>query len=182
LGRTDRQELIDELQYWNNALKNCFEKQEIPSDESDRTVQELQARFNPKQCDATRENARLIHEALESSWNCVCSHAHRGNLNLDWHCEKPLAPAVFSLALSYWKASDEIMSKKDEHWHKVRVQVEEQDTQQDATATLQPAMANLTITPNRSPSPSKRAKFAQLFTPSKTKLPSKPSTLTPPGK
>lgn len=128
LEKGELKALLDELEEWNIGLKNCFEGLEIPSAESieDRTVQGLHARFDAKQCDVTRENARALHEALQSSWGCGCSTPHRGSLHLAWHTEKFLAPARFNLALSYMEAS---ASTSNEYWKQVEVTVEDDTSQ-----------------------------------------------------
>ena len=164
-GRNERQSLIDELQYWNNALKNCFERQEIPSDEGDRTVQELQARFDQKQCDAVRENVRAIHEAIQSGWGCACPQAHGGNLNLEWHNNKVLAPAEFNLALSYRKVQNGQPCASDECWQKILIRIEDTAVQllPPAPTSLTLPVAAATAPAVRSPSPSKKTKFSKLL-------------------
>ncbi|KAI0469640.1 hypothetical protein GGR56DRAFT_662314 [Xylariaceae sp. FL0804] len=97
-GRRERQQLVDELQYWNVCLRNVFEKPEIVSDESDPLVEEIQARFNQKDYDAIRDNAKLIHETMLRTWQCNCG-THEGRLALYWHSEKFPSPTRFELAL-----------------------------------------------------------------------------------
>ncbi|CAG7559855.1 unnamed protein product [Fusarium equiseti] len=62
--RKERQAFIDELRYWNECLKNVFDKTEIPSDESDQLAERLQARYNQRECDRIRENL-LIASKLD---------------------------------------------------------------------------------------------------------------------
>jgi hypothetical protein len=164
-SRKERQSLIDELQYWNNALKNCFEKQEIPSDEGDRRIQELQARFDPKKCDAIRENARAIHEAIQSGWGCACPQSHGGSIYVDWHNEKALDPAVFNLALSCRKAQNGLLSPADECWQKILIRIEKAATQlpSPALVSITPPVTLVGDPANRSPSSSKRVRLGQLL-------------------
>ncbi|CAJ2511462.1 Uu.00g070870.m01.CDS01 [Anthostomella pinea] len=98
-GRRERQQLVDELQYWNTSLKNVFEKAEVVSDESDPLVEEIQARSNPKHCDTVRRNARIFHDALAKSWECTCKEGHDGRLQLNWHDEKVPTSDSFGLLL-----------------------------------------------------------------------------------
>lgn len=78
----ERKRMIDDLQYWNTALKNCFERPEIPSAESDPMVKEIQARFNAKDCDTVRAHAQAIHSMIEAGWNCDGEHSHPALLAL----------------------------------------------------------------------------------------------------
>lgn len=102
LGTEERKSLIGYLQHWNDALKNCFEKQEVPLDDTDPIVQKIQSLFDPKRCELLRENAQVIHGALKSGWTCVCTPPHRGSIELDWHSDKltmPMVPSTFSSIL-----------------------------------------------------------------------------------
>ncbi|KAI0858308.1 hypothetical protein F4860DRAFT_527275 [Xylaria cubensis] len=84
-GRKERDQLVTDLQYyWNNALKTIFEKAEIPSAESTPLVEEIQARFNQKKCDSTRQEYQRMHEILSARWACSCEE-HKSNIRLDWH-------------------------------------------------------------------------------------------------
>lgn len=162
-GQTERQALIDELAFWNNALKNCFEKHEIPSDNSDAPVRELQARFNPEQVDTVRKYARVLHEALEAGWNCVCQQPHQGNLSLDWH-EKQTAPVGFNLAVSYQKLQDDPITPADERWQKILVHVTENSQAAPAQLTLQsPTMANPSFFADQFATASTKKKQARVF-------------------
>ncbi|OTA58458.1 hypothetical protein K449DRAFT_436829 [Hypoxylon sp. EC38] len=87
--RKEREKMINDLQYWNTALKNIFEKAEIPLDEPSPLVDEVQARFNAKLCDATRQKYRLMHEMMLKRWSCGCEE-HRANIRLDWHTSEVL--------------------------------------------------------------------------------------------
>lgn len=160
-GKKERQNLIDELQYWNNALKNCFERQEIPSDEGGRSVQELKAQFDQTQCDAIRENARAVHKALQSGWGCVCPKPHGGNLHLEWHNGNMAAPAVFKMALSYRKAQNGQPCTSDEFWKNILVQIEDAATQLPPPVPDSPTSPAVNAPAVCSSSPSRRTKFVQ---------------------
>ena len=178
----ERKSLIDDLQYWNSALKNSFEKLEIPSDDSDPIVQELQARFNPKHCDFIREHARAIHRALEAGWNCACLPPHRATLDLDWHYDRPVVPAVFNLTLSFRKSLSSQDPPGQECWQRIWIKVDDDGAQQTAPALLTPALVSQSI---RATPPSKIptwAKWPRLLGSPHQSQPSRPVTPPPPSK
>ena len=118
-GRRERQAFIDELQHWNECLKNVFEKVEIPSDESDHLAERLQARYNQRECDRIRENVRLVHKALQSvGWTCRCAE-HWGSIRLCWHMEKTITSERLYFCFS--SPQDSIF------WKSIRIRVEEKD-------------------------------------------------------
>ncbi|KAI0010164.1 hypothetical protein F4779DRAFT_616893 [Xylariaceae sp. FL0662B] len=82
---TQRRDLFNELQNWNNALRNCLErKREIPSDESDPLTAGF--KFHSTLCDEARKNAGFIHEALAVAWTTGCPHSHHpSNVELTIH-------------------------------------------------------------------------------------------------
>jgi len=86
LDKSARQALIKELSYWNNALRLCFEKTEVPlgSDMPNSTLDSVQARFNPRMCTKIRGQVRQVHGVVSQAWSCQ-SHTHMGNLRLSWH-------------------------------------------------------------------------------------------------
>ncbi|KAH7174587.1 uncharacterized protein B0J16DRAFT_183258 [Fusarium flagelliforme] len=117
--RKERQAFIDELRYWNECLKNVFEKTEIPSDESDQLSERLQARYNQRECDRIRENVRLVHKALQSvGWTCHCAE-HWGSIRLCWHMEKIITSEKLDFCFSSCQSS---MS-----WKSIHIRVEEKD-------------------------------------------------------
>ncbi|KAK7953658.1 hypothetical protein PG988_014352 [Apiospora saccharicola] len=93
LGRSSRQRLFEELQFWNDALKLCFEKSELPldTDTPNLTVENIRTKFNSKWCNEIRTQASQIHGAVAGSWRCKCSD-HRASLNLLWHGDQLLKP------------------------------------------------------------------------------------------
>ncbi|KAK8136615.1 hypothetical protein PG984_004555 [Apiospora sp. TS-2023a] len=92
-GTSSRQKLIQELQFWNNALKVCFEKSELPldSDTPNLTVESIRAKFNSQWCNEIRTQASHIHEAVAKSWRCQCGD-HQASLKLLWHGDQLLKP------------------------------------------------------------------------------------------
>lgn len=117
--RKERQAFIDELRYWNECLKNVFEKTEIPSDESDQLAERLQARYNQRECDRIRENVRLVHKALQPvEWTCHCAE-HWGSIRLCWHMEKTMTSERLDFRFSSPQSS--------KSWQSVHIRVEEKD-------------------------------------------------------
>jgi hypothetical protein len=115
-------QLFNELEFLNKALKNCFEKMEVPSVETvdNRVVKRLHACFNADRCIATHHNARMLHGALRAALGCTCSMPHKGGLRLAWHTERWLSPAKFEIALSYRNA---IAGSQREIWKHVKINV-----------------------------------------------------------
>lgn len=85
-GRSSRQRLIDELQFWNNALKTCLDKTELPrkSDTPTAAVEAIRAKFISAGCTQTRLRDVQVHRAVSRAWRCH-SHEHQGNFKLSWH-------------------------------------------------------------------------------------------------
>ncbi|KAI1109199.1 hypothetical protein F5Y14DRAFT_433390 [Nemania sp. NC0429] len=98
LGHRERDQLVNDLQYWNTALKNIFEKAEIPSGESTPFLEKIQAGFNQKNCDTARRNYQRMHEVLCQKWACNCQE-HEGNIQLDWHASKMALADKLSLTM-----------------------------------------------------------------------------------
>ncbi|KAK3375685.1 hypothetical protein B0T24DRAFT_572047 [Lasiosphaeria ovina] len=98
LGGSDRDELVQHLQYLNTALSKVFEKVEILQDEDGPLVQRLQARFDTTACDAIRSKARCIHNAFAKTWQCECPE-HRANLAASWHLDVENAPSPLALSI-----------------------------------------------------------------------------------
>lgn len=129
-------------------MKNCFEKLEIPSIESneDRTVKTLCACFNQDRCDVATENAQLLYEALSLSWGCTCDVPHQGGLRLIWHSAQSLAPARFEMVLSY---DEEVAGVSQVVWKQVNIAVEQMEPQASKIGPLNP------------PTPSSRVGFTK---------------------
>lgn len=100
-GRSSRQKLIDELQFWNNALKVCFEQSELPLDSGtpSLTVERIRTKFNSQWCNEIRRQAGQIHEAVAKSWRCQCND-HQASLKVLWHGDQFLkVPSELHVAL-----------------------------------------------------------------------------------
>lgn len=151
----ERKALIDELQYWNTALKNCFEKPEVPAEDEDTKVQELQASFNPKYCHSIRVNVQAIHGALKESWNCPCQCSHHATIGLDWQSAEPNLNSVFDIALSF--RDSPIQEASAEHsWRKFQVKIASTESGNIVPVTLPvPSQQSPEATP-RTPSPISR--------------------------
>ncbi len=154
-GRIEREQLVADLQYWNNVLKNIFEKAEIPSDESNPLLEEIQARFNQRNCDNARRDYRRMHEMLSNRWTCSCQE-HKGNIRLDWHASK-IAPAD--------KLSLTIPSDNCSQWHHISMNFH--TTGNSSATQLTNISGNILPLVPRAPSPSKREKLKGLFSTSK---------------
>ncbi|KAK7403826.1 hypothetical protein QQX98_010397 [Neonectria punicea] len=136
LGSSERDDLIQQLQYWNTALANVFERPEIPQDEDGPLVQKLQAQFNDKTCNIIRKNARCVYNALAQTWRCNCPQ-HRANLELSWHSDKSITAGPFTLAISALDGSWQQLTAHVEHDQSVASQC----TQQLNAANVTPGMA-----------------------------------------
>jgi hypothetical protein len=128
--------MIEQLQYWNTALKNCFERPEIPSDESDPMVQDLIARFNPKICDKTRACAAAAHAILKAGWKCATVHNHRTQLVLDWQNKLQQMPTSFDLTISFLKTGAHANNNDHHGWRNVTVEIKEVEFQTVPAQTL----------------------------------------------
>jgi hypothetical protein len=118
--------LVEELQYWNTALKNCFEKPEVPAEDDDCKVQELQARFNPKHCDSIRDNIQALHGALKDSWNCGCPCSHHASIDLNWQSDLFSRLSEFDMAFSFWDTTLQGATAEPK-WRKIRLIIEKTD-------------------------------------------------------
>jgi len=118
--------LIEELQYWNTALKNCFEKPEVAAEDDDSKVQELQARFNHKRCDSIRDNVQAIHAALKDSWNCGCPCSHHASIDLERQSELSSRMSEFDIAFSFRDTTTQGLTP-DTKWRKLRLAIERSD-------------------------------------------------------
>lgn len=92
-GRSSRERLVEELQFWNDALRVCFEKSELPlnSNTPNPTEESIRIRFNSQWCNEIRTQASQIHEAVAGSWRRQCSD-HQARLKLLWHGDQLLKP------------------------------------------------------------------------------------------
>jgi hypothetical protein len=153
--------LIEELQYWNTALKNCFEKPEMPAEDDDSKVQELQARFNHKHFDSIRENVQALHTALKDSWNCGCPCSHHASIDLDWQSGLSSRISEFDIAFSFRDTATQGPTA-ERKWRKLRLVIARSDL----------GTVNLPVPPqqeSRAPSPtpstiSTRNKLSHLLT------------------
>lgn len=126
-GRSSRQKLVEELQFWNDALKLCLEKSEVPldSDTPNLTLAAIKGTFSAQSCAATRDQASRVHDAVLRSWRCQ-SHSHRGNLELAWHTDRPSKPGRFNVLLSYLESSADVPL---ELWQQLFIDIEDPSSQ-----------------------------------------------------
>ncbi|KAI0448029.1 hypothetical protein F4803DRAFT_4830 [Xylaria telfairii] len=143
-GDKYRKELFDELQYWNTALKNCLEpKREIPSDRADPLTTELVTLFNFKSCDETRENARIIHEALEVAWSNCPDHQHPSNVELTWQQSGLKETGRLHLSVPEFGGNGE-----GKHWQKIFISI---DAEQIHSTSGCNAVPNLPLSTKSAP-------------------------------
>jgi hypothetical protein len=131
---------FSELEALNKALRNRFEKMEVPSAETvdNRIVKRLHACFNADHCITANQNARILHGALQAGWGCACPEPHKGGLRLAWHTEKRLSPTNFEMALSY---KDPSAGAQQELWQQIKVSITETMTPTSASSQAIPAQA-----------------------------------------
>jgi hypothetical protein len=98
-----REKIVGDLRHWNQDLKGCLEKSEVPAEDESQKVQDLKRRFNPKRCDALRQSLDSLHGALGSVFTCDCTGpSHEAAIDLDWVsyelATNPIKVAVLSKA------------------------------------------------------------------------------------
>lgn len=133
--RRERETFINELRYWNECLKNVFEKIEIPSDESDHLVERSQVRYNQGECEMIRQKVHLVYRALESvSWSCHCPE-HWGSIRLCWLMEKTISAAKLNISFSSCQGPT--------GWQSMTIRVEEKEKQ-----ISKPQAISMTVPPD----------------------------------
>ncbi|KAK3381820.1 hypothetical protein B0H63DRAFT_476666 [Podospora didyma] len=126
LGGSEREELVRQLQYWNTALGEVFEKAEIPLDVDGPQVQRLKSRFNLSACNDIRTKARCVYDALARTWQCSCPD-HRANLGVSWHLDVDKGPSPLAI---------NILSR-DGTWRPVTVDIQEHEVSLATTPNSQ---------------------------------------------
>lgn len=157
-GRSSRQKLIEQLQFWNDALKLCFEKSEIPldSDTPNSTLASIKGTFDAQSCVAIREQVGRMHDRVLSSWRCGCPD-HKANLRLTWHTDGLPEPRKFNVLLSYLQASTSDHVPSDV-WQQFLFEVEDPSKQaMEVPAIITPSPAQLPA-PDPASHPRKRFK------------------------
>lgn len=127
-GRSSRQKLIDELQFWNDALKNCFDKTEVPleNDTPTAALEAIRSKFNTTTCNNTRRRAARIHDAMSRAWKCQTHEEHLGNLKLSWHTDGEGRTGEQRLSLVFSPVGGESLS-----WYEVACDVVEMEIPQN---------------------------------------------------
>ncbi|TGJ83175.1 hypothetical protein E0Z10_g5602 [Xylaria hypoxylon] len=140
-GDKDRKELFDELQRWNNALRNFLEpKQEIPSDHADPLTWELIRRFDLKLCDETRENVQIVHKALAVAWSKNCTDPrHPSNVELIWQHTGPKETGQLHLSIPETGRNGE-----SNHWQRVLISVDTKETNLTSDCTVAQGLLSTT--------------------------------------
>lgn len=116
--------MFDELQHANNTLRSLLSRPEVPVEDWTPMVRAFVARYNQNDCDAVRNQASDVKKALDSCWQCTCSH--RTSLELNWHDNRPTRTPVFSVALSH-SIVDSQYPTGNPRWRKARVKVDTAD-------------------------------------------------------
>lgn len=141
-----REKYVGDLRHWNQDLKGCLEKSEVPAEDESQKVRELKRRFDPKRCDALRQSLNSLHAALSSAFTCDCvGLSHEAAIDLDWVTYEmptnPIKVAVFS------KAETRGVDVGDWHvWRRLHAAPEE--TPASSEISRQPLLA-----PEASPDP-----------------------------
>ncbi|TAQ89816.1 hypothetical protein B7494_g1857 [Chlorociboria aeruginascens] len=146
-GKKERKQIFDQLRDWNLALQNCgLEKREVSSDSENRIVNLIRGRFDEKKCRMIRANAQGIHKALISGFGCTCSYPHKGNIELNWHCNKIISATNFTVAFSARQDAQMQGGIVDPLWKNISIRIEEaahltqfmSQAAKDSAATLSP--------------------------------------------
>ncbi|KAF2015913.1 hypothetical protein BU24DRAFT_422224 [Aaosphaeria arxii CBS 175.79] len=148
-GSRKRKEIIKQLQSSNIALRKCgLEKREIPTDSHNRIVTSIRGRFDDKRTKAIRANAVTLHEAISLGLGCNCPDAHRGNLQLNWHENKPLATGAFHCLL----ATNIQTPANNVSWKSLSMFIEEGKNHSSVTSRAPTPITNPTLSPLVDPS------------------------------
>lgn len=154
-----RDKIIDDLRKWNQDLRNCLERSEVPAQDNSRVVQELRNRFNRKKCDSIRSCLRSFHRALGSGLNCGCLSSHEATIDLDWDSEQSgSALWVFTAGLSYETIPGSPSSMRS--WRKFRVTAEKAETAELEAAKVSVLKSTITTS---SPSRAERNPVSRFF-------------------
>ncbi len=145
-GYKRRTKLIDDLRKWNEDLRRCLEKAEVPAEDESRRVQNLKDRFNPKRCTMIRERMRSLHRALGSSLGCACSLPHVVTVNLDWTAYEKDMSGTVEVAMSY--RTEQAVGRASVLWRKFQVTPESIKADEPKPQHLAPSPI-----PPRAPSP-----------------------------
>ncbi|KAK4207499.1 hypothetical protein QBC37DRAFT_93067 [Rhypophila decipiens] len=144
-----RAKVIEDLRHWNEEFRRAVEKAEVPAEDDSRKVQDLVRRFNMQRCNSIRRDLNRLHQALESGFQCACSPAHCGAINLDWRAIESDTDRTFQLAFSYQQESESAQGVYS--WRKLRTTLQ----RPVESATPAPASSALLPSPERSPSPTR---------------------------
>ena len=95
-----RKKVIEDLREWNESLRRCLEKPEIPAEDDSRKVDSLRRQFNNQRCSSIRQRLFSLHRALESGFSCDCLTPHRAAVHLDWAASESNAAKSLEISLS----------------------------------------------------------------------------------
>lgn len=156
LAAKRRDKLTQELRYWNEDLRNCLEKAEVPAEDDNRNVQKVKLRYNGKSCDALRDTLRSLQRAIEFAMRCDSCLSHGATIELDWVTAKLNYPQTLSVALSHDDHSNVTKTSiVDGIWKRINITVAENKAIDTQNLLLAPSSPK----PPRSPSPSGSVRF-----------------------
>ncbi|EON62420.1 hypothetical protein W97_01642 [Coniosporium apollinis CBS 100218] len=148
-GKSEHEQIINELERYNLFLARIFEKPEAScSDPNDQQLQRLRDSFDPVRCSIIRKEAVAIHQTLEGGWKCTCSQPHEGSIRLDWYDSSKRSP-TFDIAFSYHEAgaSPNVMEAKC--WCATNVRLETAagtSTQVPSAVSAKPSSSAVAVT------------------------------------
>lgn len=87
-------------------------------------VEIARIKFNESKCTAIRTNAQIIYDAFESGLGCNCQHAHKSNVELNWHRDTQSTPTTFSFAFSFAAVDQTNAPDRHEIWKQISAQLE----------------------------------------------------------
>jgi hypothetical protein len=132
-----RNKVVEDLRHYNEDLRRCLEKPEVPSEDDSRKVQDLKRRFNTQRCNSIRQCLSSLHRALESGFRCACLPPHQAAIDLDWRAYEADATRSFKVALSY--RTDSHPSHMSDSWRKLHVTSETTKTTGSVPELLTPS-------------------------------------------
>ncbi|CAI6287040.1 unnamed protein product [Periconia digitata] len=138
-GTSRRKEVFKTLRYYNSALQDCkLEKREALLDTENRIVNQVRTRFDESKTLYTRKNARLVHKAISSSFDCKCNAPHEGCMQLQWHSNTPVDAEKFHMILSSRSQQQpEIM------WQAVAINIEHAVLEHQKSSDIQVSIPDL---------------------------------------
>lgn len=143
LSTEEREDIFNQLQRANTNLRSLLSRPEVPVEDWTQMVRKFVARYNRNDCDAVRNQASDVKKALDSCWQCACSHGT--TIDLNWHDNRPTRSPVFSVSLSNSIIHNSRLAGCPQ-WRKTRIRVDSADMSSSAGNdewVLGPTMADI---------------------------------------